>query len=117
MKQRYIFKVVIAFSDGAFKSIINWIRQELHVDLTTCAADLHVLRAKNIIKFVKERVRCIQSETPFIKYLKRLTIKIMKLVTILINLFNRKSGVHLVISARHILFEKSSRLHCIRLAS
>ena len=67
-------------------------RHELHVDLTTCALNLHVPRAKNAIRFVKERVRCIQSETSFIKYLRRLTIEMVKQVTVLINSFNRKPG-------------------------
>ena len=29
------FKVTIAFAEGAFKPMINWMGQELHVDLTT----------------------------------------------------------------------------------
>ena len=35
------FKAVTAFADGALKPIVGWMRQELQVDLTTCAADSH----------------------------------------------------------------------------
>ena len=83
------FKVVTVFADGAFKPMIDWMRQDLYIDLTTCAADLHVPRAKNTIRFVKERVRCIQSESPFKSYTKTLTIEMVKCVTALINSFNK----------------------------
>ena len=53
------FKVTTTFNEGEFKSIINWTRNKLHIDLTTCAADLHVPRAENAIKFIKGRVRCV----------------------------------------------------------
>ena len=62
--------------------------------------------AKNTIKLVKEKVKCVQSETLFTKYLKRLTIEIVNQVTVLINWFNRKSGVHPVMSLRQMLFSK-----------
>ena len=81
-------------------------RQDLHVDLTTCAADLHVPRAKNAIRFVKERIRCIQCKTPFIKFTKRLKVEIVKWVTVFINSFRRKSGVHPVMSPRQLMFRK-----------
>ena len=57
-------------------------------------------------RFVKERLRSIQCETPFNKYPKRLTIEMKKRATILINSFKRKSGVHAVMSPRQILFGK-----------
>ena len=94
------------FGDGAFKPIIDWAQTELHVDLVTCAADSHVPRAENAIQFVKERVRSVQSETPFKRYPKRFTIELMKRVVVLINSFRRKSGVHPVMSPRQILFNK-----------
>ena len=53
------FKVVTAFRDGAFGHLIKWARNELHMDLVTCAADSHVPRAENTIRFVKERLRSI----------------------------------------------------------
>ena len=81
-------------------------RQELHVDLTTCVADSHVPQAENAIKFVKERLRSIQCETPFKKFLNRLTIEMVIRVTALINLFRRKSGVHPVMLTRQLLFGK-----------
>jgi len=74
--------------------MIDWMRQELHIDLTTCAADSHVPRVENAIRFVTERVGFIQSKPPFTKYPKKLTIEMVKRVTVLINSFNRKSGVH-----------------------
>ena len=40
---------------------------------------------------------------------KRLTIEMVKRVTVLINLFNRKLGVHSVISPRKIMFGKKFR--------
>ena len=49
------FKIVSMFGDGMFEPLTNWARIELHVDLVTCAADSHVPRAENTIRFVKER--------------------------------------------------------------
>ena len=43
------FKVTSVIADSAFKPIINWMRHELHIDLTTCAAELHVPTAKDAI--------------------------------------------------------------------
>ena len=63
-------------------------------------------QAKNAIRFVKERLRCIQSETSFTKFTKRLTIEMVKRVAVLINSFRRKSGVHPVISPRQLMLEK-----------
>ena len=45
------FKVVSAFGDRAFVPIIDCARQELHLGLTTYAADSHVPRAENAIRF------------------------------------------------------------------
>ena len=87
--------------------MINWMKQELHLNLTTCAADLHVPRVKNAIRFVKEIVRYIQSASSFTRYPKRLIIEVVKrVITIHIDSFNRKSGVHSVMSHRQILIEK-----------
>ena len=80
--------------DGAFEPLVKWARQELHLYLTACAIDSHVPRAKNAIRFVEERLRSIQCKTPFKKFTRRLTIEMVKRVTILINSFRRKSGVH-----------------------
>ena len=46
------FKVTSIFKDGAFKPSVKYMRQDLHVDLTTGATDLHVPKAKNAIMFV-----------------------------------------------------------------
>ena len=46
------FKVVSAFGDGTFEPLVNWARQDLHLDLTACAADSHEPQAENAIKFV-----------------------------------------------------------------
>ena len=89
-----------------FGPLIDWARIELHVDLVTCAPELHVPRAENAIQFFKERVRSIQSETPFKRYPKRFTIELMKRAVVLINSFRRKSGVYPVMSPRQILFGK-----------
>ena len=83
--------------------------QNFHVDLTNYTADLHVLQAENAIRFIKERIRCIQSETQFTKFPKRLTIEMVKRVTVRINLFRKESGVHLVISPRQLMFGKKFR--------
>ena len=80
---------------------------ELHIDLIPYAADSHVPRAENATRFVKERLRSIQSETPFTQYLRRLTIKMIKRVTVLIDSFRRKSGVHFVLLPREIIFGKT----------
>ena len=83
-------------------------------NMDTYAADSHVPRVENVISFVKERLRSIQSETPFDKYPKRLTIEMTRRVTVLINSFRRKSGVHAVMSPRQILFGKKFKtLLCI----
>ena len=98
------FKVISTFGDGVFKHLTNWTKSEPHIDLVACAADLHVSRAKNTIRYVKKRLRSIQSEMPFTKYPRRLTIKMTKCATVLINSFRRKSGVHSMISPRQIIF-------------
>ena len=98
--------VVSAFGYSEFDHLKNWMRGELHVDLDTCAADSHVPRAESAIRFVEERLRSIQCKTPFNKYPKRLTIKMTKRVTILINSSRRKLGVHDVMSPRQTLFGK-----------
>ena len=94
------------FGDRAFKLIVNWAQSELHIDLVICAPNSHVPRAKNAIRFVKKKLRAIQSETPFDRYPKRLTVEMLECVVVLINLFRRKSGMHLVMSPRQILFSK-----------
>ena len=94
------------FGDGAFTYIVDWAQTELHIDLVTCAANSHVPRAENAIQFAKERVRSVQSETPFDRYPKIFTIKLLKRVVVLINSFRRKSGVHPVMSPNQILFGK-----------
>ena len=100
------FKVITTFGDSAFKHLIEWARNELHMDLVTCVANSNVPRAKNEIRFVKERLRSVQSETPFKKYPRMLTIEMMKRDIVLINSFRRKSGVHFVMSLRQISFGK-----------
>ena len=54
------FKVVSAFGDSEFDSTKDWLRNNLQINLDTCASDSHVPRAKNAIRFVKERLRSIQ---------------------------------------------------------
>ena len=56
------FKVVSMFRDREFEPLFDWIQSELHIDLATCAANSHVPSAKNIIRFVKERQRAVQSK-------------------------------------------------------
>ena len=85
------FNITSAFGNGAFQPLVIKMRQDLEVDLTTYAADSYMQRAETAIRFVKERVRFIQSETPFTKFPYRLTIEMVKHVTVLINLFRRKS--------------------------
>ena len=43
------FNGVTTFWDGVFEHLTDWMRNELHVTLITCAADSHVLRAENEI--------------------------------------------------------------------
>ena len=55
------FNVATAFDDGKFDHLKDWMRSELHISLDTCAADSHVPRAENAIRFVKERLhRCVK---------------------------------------------------------
>ena len=77
--------MVSAFGDSEFDHLKDWMRGELHIKLDTCTADSHVPRTESAIRFVKERLRSIQCETPFNNYPKRLTIKMTKRVIILIN--------------------------------
>ena len=58
------FKVVSTFVDSAFEYLTKWARNELHIDLVTHTAGSHVPRAENKIKFVKEKLMSIQSDTP-----------------------------------------------------
>ena len=58
------FKIITMFGDGMFEPLIDWARIELKVDLVTCAPESHVPRAENAIRFVKERERLVQDETP-----------------------------------------------------
>ena len=53
------FKVISTFGNGVIKNLIKWTRHELHMDLTTYNADSHIARAKNSIKFVKERLKSV----------------------------------------------------------
>ena len=76
------------------------------MELVTCEADSNVPRAENTIKFVKEKLRSIQYETPFTKYPRRLTIEMTKRATVLIISFKRKLGVHFMMSPRQLLFGK-----------
>ena len=79
---------------------------KLQINLDTCAADSHVPRAESAIRFVKERLRSIQCETPLSRYPKRLTIKMTRRVTIFINSFRKKSGVYPMMSPRQLLLGK-----------
>ena len=74
------FKVVSAFGDRAFEPIIDWARQELHLNLTTCAADSHMPRVENAIKFVNETLRSIQCEILLEKIPRRLTIEMLNVL-------------------------------------
>ena len=78
--------------------------EELDIVLASCDADSHVPRAENAIKFVKERVRCVQSELPFRKLPRRFTIEMVKRLVVLINSFRRRTGIHSVMSPRQILY-------------
>ena len=62
------FKVITMFGDREFDLVVNWVRSDLHIDLVTCAANSHVPRAENAIRFLKKRIRAIQCETPFDRY-------------------------------------------------
>ena len=79
------------FGDREFEPLFDWEQSELHIDLVICTADSHVPRAKNTIRFVKERLRAIQSETPFDRYPNRFTIKMLKCVVIFFNSFRIKN--------------------------
>ena len=98
------FKVISASGDMAFEPMRQWITDELNITLTTCDADAHVPRAENAIKFVKERVRCIQSELGFTKYPRRLTIEMITRTVSLINSFARRTLAHKTMSPRRIMY-------------
>jgi len=98
------FKVVTASGDNAFAPLKDWMKKELKTILTTCDSDSHVPRAENAIKFVKERVRCVQSQLPFKKLPRRLTIEMVRRIVVLINSFHRKTGIHPVVSPRQLMY-------------
>ena len=98
------FTVISASGDLAFEPMKQWIKDELNVTLTTCDADSHVPRAENAIKFVKERVRCIQSELDFTKYPRRLTIEMITRTVALINSFARRTLAHKTMLPRRIMY-------------
>ena len=92
------FKVISVSGDLAFEPMKQWVKDELTITLTTCDADSHIPRAENAIKFVKERVRCIQSELGFSKFPRQLTIKMITRTVSLINSFARKTLTHKTMS-------------------
>ena len=98
------FKVISALGDLAFDPMKKWVKDELNITLTTCDTDSHVPRAENAIKFVKERVRCIQSETGYTKFPRRLTIEMITRTVCLINSFARKTLAHKTMSPRRIMY-------------
>ena len=98
------FKVIPASGDLAFEPMKQWVKDKLNITLTTCDADSHVPRAENAIKFVKEQVRCIQSDLGFSKYPRRLTIKMITRTVCLINSFARKTLAHKTMSPRRIMY-------------
>ena len=51
------FNVVSAFGDGEFDHLKDWMRSELHIDLHTCAIDLHVSWTENAIRFGKKKTQ------------------------------------------------------------
>ena len=79
------FNMATAFGNGAFEQLIDWMGSELHINLTTCAADSHVRRAENPIRFIKERLSSIPCEHNLKQYPKRITIEMTKRATVLIN--------------------------------
>ena len=79
-------------------------KDELNITLTTCDADSCVHIAENAIKFVKERVRCIQSELGFSKYPRRLTIEMITRTVTLINSFARRTLAHKTMSPQRIMY-------------
>ena len=98
------FKVISASGDRSVDPITKWVKDELNITLTTCDTDSHVPRAENAIKFVKERVRCIQSETGYKKFLRRLTIEMITRTVCLNNSFARKTLAHKTMSPRRNMY-------------
>ena len=85
------FKVISVSGDLSFEPMKQRVQDELNITLTTCDADSHVPRAENAIKFVKERVQCIQSKMGFRWFHRQLTIEMITRTVCLINSFARKS--------------------------
>ena len=92
------FKVISVSDDLAFEPMKQWVQDGLNIFLTTCDADSHVPRAENAIKFVKERVQCIQSKIGFKKFPRRLTIKMITRTVSLISSFAKKILAHKTMS-------------------
>lgn len=68
------FEVTSAAGDNAFEPIKEWMMVEHGITLDTCDSDSHEPHIENTIKLVKERVRCFQSQMPYKKLFRRLTI-------------------------------------------
>ena len=77
--------------------------KEHKVQLTISGAKGHVLLIENTIKFIKERTRYLQCNMRFKVLPKAVTVEMVSRSVTLINSFNRKSGVHAVISPRKIV--------------
>ena len=48
------FKIISTFVDGAFNNIVNWVQNNLHLDLTNCTIDLHVSIPEDVIQVVND---------------------------------------------------------------
>ena len=97
------FVVRTMHGDNAFEGLTDWLINEHKVQLTLCGAKGHVPRVENAIKLIKERVRCLRHHMPFDALPINVTIEMVARAVLLINSFNRKAGVHKVLSPREIV--------------
>ena len=92
------------YADRAFESCKSELNEQ-GITLSCCDTNSHMLFIERTIRFVKKRVRCVQSMLP--KRIKRVPARLMRELVIstvkMINFIRGKGGVHPIMSPRLIV--------------
>merc|ERR1712086_1076654 len=98
------FVVKTVYANRAFESCKTYLSEQ-GITLLCCDANSHVPFIERAIRFIKERVRCVQTMLP--KCIKRIPVRLMRELVMstvkMINSIERKGGVHPVMSPRQIV--------------
>ena len=112
MIQGFVVKTI--YADRAFKTCKTGLSEQ-SITLVCCDTNSHVPFIKRAIRFVKARVRCVQSMLP--KRIKRIPVRLMRELVMstvkMINSIRRKGGVHPVMSPRQIITGRRMKLPLI----